>query len=157
VAKVPDAQVMADLDAAVAWAAAEGIADTGRLGITGFCWGGRIVWMYSAHNRGVKAGVAWYGRLVGDATANTPRHPVDVATSISGAVLGLYGEADTGIPVATVEQMRTALGTGSKSALHVYPETPHAFFADYRPSYRKEAAADGWQRCLDWFKTHGVA
>lgn len=157
VATVPDTQVMADLDATVAWAAAQGIADTSRLGITGFCWGGRIVWMYAAHNPTVKAGVAWYGRLVGDATANTPRYPVDVAISISGAVLGLYGEADTGIPVATVEQMRAALGAGSKSMLHVYPEMPHAFFADYRPSYRKEAAEDGWQRCLDWFKTHGVA
>lgn len=157
VSTVPDGQVMADLDATVEWAAASGIADTSRLGITGFCWGGRIVWLYSAHNPKVKAGVAWYGRLVGDATVNTPRHPVDIAKSISGAVLGLYGEEDTGIPVATVDQMRAALGPGSRSMLHVYPGMPHAFFADYRPSYRKEAADDGWKRCVDWFKTHGVA
>ncbi len=156
VAKVPDAQVMGDLDAAVAWAKGQGIADDGRLGITGFCWGGRITWLYAAHNPRVKAGVAWYGRLVGDKSANTPSHPVDIATRISGAVLGLYGGADTGIPVSTVEEMRKALGPNARSTLHVYPDMPHAFHADYRPSYRKQAAEDGWKRCLAWFKTHGV-
>jgi carboxymethylenebutenolidase len=157
VAKVPDKQVMGDLDAAVTWAVGAGIADANKLGITGFCWGGRIVWLYAAHNPKVKAGVAWYGRLVGDKTENNPTFPIDEATKITGAVLGLYGGEDAGIPVATVEQMRTALGAGSKSQLHVYPGAPHAFFADYRPSYRKEAAEDGWKRAVDWFKTHGVA
>jgi carboxymethylenebutenolidase len=157
VAQVSDRQVMADLDAAVAWAVASGAADGARLGITGFCWGGRIVWLYAAHNPQVKAGVAWYGRLVGEKGTMTPEHPVDLAKKIQGSVLGLYGGADAGIPVATVEQMRAALGPGSKSQLHVYPETPHAFFADYRPSYRKEAAEDGWKRCLAWLKDHGVA
>ena len=157
VGAVPDAQVMADLDAAVAWAAATGIGDANKLGITGFCWGGRVVWMYSGHNLNVKAGVAWYGRVVGDKSPNTPNFPVDIATKIKAPVLGLYGGADAGIPVATVEQMRVALGAGSKSMIHVYPDTPHAFFADYRPSYRKEAADDGWSRCTAWFKANGVA
>ena len=157
VGAVPDAQVMADLDAAVAWATATGIGDANKLGITGFCWGGRVVWMYSGHNPNVKAGVAWYGRLVGDKSPNTPSFPVDIVSKIKAPVLGLYGGADAGIPVATVEQMRTALGAGSKSMIHVYPETPHAFFADYRPSYRKEAADDGWSRCTAWFKANGVA
>ena len=157
VGAVPDAQVMADLDAAVAWATATGIGDANKLGITGFCWGGRVVWMYSGHNPNVKAGVAWYGRLVGDKSPNTPSFPVDIVSKIKAPVLGLYGGADAGIPVATVEQMRTALGAGSKSMIHVYPDTPHAFFADYRPSYRKEAADDGWSRCTAWFKANGVA
>ena len=157
VGAVPDAQVMADLDAAVAWAAATGIGDANKLGITGFCWGGRVVWMYSGHNPNVKAGVAWYGRLVGDKSPNTPSFPVDIVLKIKAPVLGLYGGADAGIPISTVEQMRAALGAGSKSMIHVYPETPHAFFADYRPSYRKEAADDGWSRCTAWFKANGVA
>jgi carboxymethylenebutenolidase len=155
VAKVSDKQVIGDLDAAVAWGVKAGITDENRLGITGFCWGGRYVWLYAAHNPKVKAGVAWYGRLVGDKTENMPTQPVDVAKEIKGAVLGLYGGADPGIPVATVEQMRAALGPGSKSQLHVYPDTPHAFFADYRSSYRKEAAEDGWKRATEWFKAHG--
>lgn len=157
VGKVPDAQVMGDLDAAVRWATSTGAADPAKLAITGFCWGGRVVWMYAAHNPSVQAGVAWYGRLVGDQTANTPRHPVEIARDIKGAVLGLYGEADAGIPLSTVEEMRRALGTPSRSQIHVYPGAPHAFFADYRPSYRKEAADDGWRRCLAWLKEHGVA
>jgi carboxymethylenebutenolidase len=160
IAKVPDAQVMADLDASVAWARGQG-ADAGKLGITGFCWGGRITWLYSAHNPGIKAGVAWYGRLVGQANALQPTHPVDVAGQLNAPVLGLYGGQDGGIPVATVEQMKTALATGSaaakRSEFHVYPEAPHAFHADYRPSYRKEAAEDGWKRCLAWFAAQGVA
>jgi len=157
VAKVPDAQVMADLDAAVAWAKASGVGDDGKLGVTGFCWGGRITWLYSAHSPKVKAGVAWYGRLVGDRNANNPTYPVDIATKLNGPVLGLYGGADAGIPVSTVEEMRKALGPGSKSQIHVYEGMPHAFFADYRPSYRKDAADDGWKRFLDWMRSNGVA
>jgi carboxymethylenebutenolidase len=158
VAKVPDAQVMSDLDATVAWAKSTGTADVARLGITGFCWGGRIVWLYSAHNPGVKAGVAWYGRLVGQADELHPKHPIDVAGSISAPILGLYGAADQGIPVDTVEKMRDALKAAGKTAeIVVFPDTPHAFFADYRPSYRKEQAEDGWKRMLEWFKKNGVA
>ena len=158
--KVPDAQVMGDLDATLAWAKAEG-ADTTRSGITGFCWGGRIAWLYTAHNPQLKAGVAWYGRLVGASSALTPKHPVDVAGALNGPVLGLYGEKDTGIPQDTVEKMKAALASGSaaakKSEFVVYPDAPHAFHADYRPSYRKEAADDGWKRCLAWLKANGVA
>ncbi len=160
VAKVPDAQVMGDLDASVAWARSQG-ADTSRLGVTGFCWGGRITWLYAAHHPGVKAGVAWYGRLVGQASALTPRHPADVAGALNGPVLGLYGEKDSGIPLDTVDQMKAALAAGSaaakKSEFVVYPDAPHAFHADYRPSFRKEAAEDGWKRCLAWFRSNGVA
>ncbi|MDP2004906.1 MAG: dienelactone hydrolase family protein [Rubrivivax sp.] len=160
ISKVPDAQVMSDLDATLAWAKAEG-ADTGKTGITGFCWGGRITWLYSAHNPAVKAGVAWYGRLVGQASALTPSHPVDLAGKLAGPVLGLYGGQDTGIPLDTVDKMKVALAAGSaaakKSEFVVYPDAPHAFHADYRPSYRKDAAEDGWRRALAWFKTHGVA
>lgn len=158
VAKVPDAQVMSDLDATVAWAKATGSADVARLGITGFCWGGRIVWLYAAHNHGLKAGVAWYGRLVGQPDELHPKHPVDVAAQIEAPILGLYGGADQGIPIATVEQMREAIKAAGKTAeIVVYPETPHAFHADYRPSYRKEAAEDGWKRMLAWFQKYGVA
>ena len=157
VAKVPDAQVMSDLDATVDWAAKSGAADPAKLAITGFCWGGRIVWLYAAHNPNLKAGVAWYGRLVGDKTANAPAHPVDLAQKIKAPILGLYGGQDAGIPVATTEQMQQALGPGTPSTFQVYPDAPHAFFADYRPSYREAAAKDGWQRFLDWLKKHGVA
>jgi carboxymethylenebutenolidase len=157
VAKVPDAQVMSDLDATVAWAAKEGIADAAKLAITGFCWGGRITWLYAAHNPNLKAGVAWYGRLVGDKTENQPAHPVDLAKKIKAPVLGLYGAADTGIPVATTEQMMQALGASTKSKFQVYADAPHAFFADYRPSYREAAARDGWRRLLEWLKANGVA
>ena len=160
VSKVPDAQVMADLDDCVAFAKGEGKADTAKLGITGFCWGGRITWLYAAHNPGLKAGVAWYGRVVGDSTALTPKHPVDLAKDLKAPVLGLYGGADTGIPNDTVDKMRAALKDGSaaakKSEIHTYPEMPHAFNADYRPSYRKEAAEDGWKRAVAWFKANGV-
>ena len=160
ISKVPDAQVLGDLDATVKWAAANG-GDTSKLGITGFCWGGRQVWLYTAHNPAVKAGVAWYGRLVGDATALNPRHPVDVAARLNGPVLGLYGAADTGIPLDTVDKMKTALAAGNAAAkassFVVYPEAPHAFHADYRPSFRKEPAEDGWKRALAWFKQNGVA
>lgn len=157
VSKVPDAQVMADLDATVAYAQASGKADTAKLGITGFCWGGRIVWLYAAHNPNLKAGVAWYGRVVGNATELQPKNPIDVVADIKAAVLGLYGGADTGIPNDTVERMKQALtAAGKKHEFVVYPDTPHAFHADYRPSYRKEAAEDGWKRALDWFKANGA-
>jgi carboxymethylenebutenolidase len=160
ISKVPDAQVMADLDATLAWAKGQGF-DTAKAGITGFCWGGRITWLYSAHNPGIKAGVAWYGRLVGASSAITPSHPVDVGGKLAGPVLGLYGEKDTGIPLDTVDKMKAALATGSAAARQsqfvIYPDAPHAFHADYRPSYRKEAADDGWQRALAWFKAQGVA
>jgi carboxymethylenebutenolidase len=159
VQKVPDAQVMSDLDAAVAYAKDSGKADTAKLGMTGFCWGGRIVWLYAAHNPGLKAGVAWYGRLKGQATELQPKYPVDLASQIKTPILGLYGGADQGIPVATVEEMREALkAAGNKdSEIVVFPDTPHAFFADYRPSYRKEQAEDGWKRLQAWFKKYGVA
>ena len=160
VAKVPDEQVMGDLDASVAFAKGEGKADTAKLGITGFCWGGRITWLYDAYNPAVKAGVAWYGRVVGDATPLTPKHPIDIAKNLNGPVLGLYGGADTGIPNDTVDKMRAALKDGSaaakKSEIVTYPDTPHAFNADYRPSYRKDQADDGWKRAIAWFKANGV-
>ena len=160
VSQVPDAQVMKDLDATVAWAKTQG-ADTAKLGVTGFCWGGRITWLYSAHSAAVKAGVAWYGRLVGATNALQPKHPVDVAAVLNAPVLGLYGGADTGIPLDTVERMKTALAAGNaaskKSEFVVYPDAPHAFHADYRPSYTQPAADDGWKRCLAWFKAQGVA
>lgn len=159
ISKVPDAQVMGDLDATVRWAAANG-GDTAKLGVTGFCWGGRQTWLYAAHNPAVKAGVAWYGRLVGQNTELTPRHPVDVAGRLHGPVLGLYGSADTGIPLDTVDKMKVALASGNAaskaSTFVVYPEAPHAFHADYRPSFRKEPAEDGWRRALAWFSQHGV-
>ena len=163
VGKVPDAQVMADLDATVAWAKANG-GDTAKLGITGFCWGGRITWLYTAHNPGVKAGVAWYGQLIGAPTALKPMNPIDVVGKLSAPVLGLYGAEDTGIPVAAVDQMKAALvgaGEGNAGAkasqFVVYPGAPHAFHADYRPSYKKDAAEDGWKRCVAWFKANGIA
>lgn len=160
IAKVPDEQVMGDLDATVAWAKAQG-ADTSKLAVTGFCWGGRITWLYSAHNPGIKAGVAWYGRLVGTSNPLQPKNPVELVDKLSGPVLGLYGAADQGIPVDTVDKMKTALSAGSaaakKSEFMVYPEAPHGFHADYRPTYRKDVAEDGWKRCVAWFKSNGVS
>jgi len=158
VSKVPDAQVLSDLDAAVAWAGRSSKGDIAKLGITGFCWGGRIVWLYAAHNPQLKAGVAWYGRLVGRANELQPKHPIDVAASLTVPVLGLYGGDDSGIPLDTVEQMRKALkAQASPSEIIVYPNTPHGFHADYRPSYRKEQAEDGWKRLQEWFKKHSAA
>ncbi len=158
VAKVPDAQVMSDLDAAVAWAGKSGQGDTSKLGITGFCWGGRIVWLYAAHNPKLKAGVAWYGRLVGPSNELQPKNPIDLAASLKAPVLGLYGGSDPGIPVETVEQMRGALKAATNpSEIIVYPDTPHGFHADYRPSYRPQQAQDGWRRLQAWFKKYGVA
>ncbi len=156
VAKVPDAQVMGDLDACVDWAAAHG-GDAARLGITGFCWGGRITWLYAAHNPRLKAAVAWYGRLAGDKTALTPQQPLDLAGRLKTPVLGLYGGADAGILLDTIWDMQDKLkAAGGQSMIHVYDDAPHAFHADYRPSYRKEAAEDGWRRMRDWFRGHGV-
>ncbi|MBD2607175.1 dienelactone hydrolase family protein [Scytonema hofmannii FACHB-248] len=157
VAKVPDAQVLSDLDATVNWAVKSAKGNRNKLGITGFCWGGRITWLYAAHNPQVKAGVAWYGRLVGDVTELTPKHPIDIASTLKVPVLGLYGGKDTGIPLDTVKQMRDRLKSGSsKSEIIVYPDAPHAFFADYRPSYREADAKQGWQRLQAWFKQHGL-
>jgi carboxymethylenebutenolidase len=157
VGKTPDAQVMSDLDTVVTWAKQRG-GDTERLGITGFCWGGRITWLYAAHNPKVNAGVAWYGRLAGDATANSPKHPVDIAANLKTPVLGLYGGKDTGIPLDTVNRMKAELAKGnSKSEFVVYPDAGHAFHADYRPSFNEADAKDGWRRALDWFRSHGVA
>ncbi|HET7909958.1 MAG TPA: dienelactone hydrolase family protein [Nitrospira sp.] len=158
VAKVPDAQVMSDLDAAVAWAKGSGNGNLDQLGITGFCWGGRIVWLYAAHSAQLKAGVAWYGRLIGKASELQPAHPLEMATRLKAPVLGLYGGNDQGIPLETVEQMQKALtGASSPSTIIVYPDAPHAFYADYRASYRREPAEDGWRRLLAWFTEHGVA
>jgi len=164
VSRVPDAQVMKDLDGAVAWAGANG-GNLKKVGITGFCWGGRITWLYAQHSKNVQAGVAWYGRLVGTSTALTPKHPLDLAAELKAPVLGLYGGQDGGIPLTTINQMKDALAeAGAKgnvaaktSEFVVYKEAPHAFHADYRPSYRKEAAEDGFKRALAWFKANGVA
>ncbi|MDI6748953.1 MAG: dienelactone hydrolase family protein [Rhodocyclaceae bacterium] len=156
VAKVADREVLADLDACAAWAAKNG-GDPARLGITGFCWGGRITWLYAAHNPNVKAGVAWYGRIDGEVNEKTPKWPLDIAGEIKGAVLGLYGGKDQGIPLDDVEAMQEALKkAGGRSQIHVYPEAGHAFHADYRPTYRKDAAEDGWQRLIAWFRQHGL-
>lgn len=156
VAKTPDAGVMADLDACVAWAGKNG-GDTTRLAITGFCWGGRITWLYAAHNPALKAGVAWYGRLDGEINERTPKYPLDLAAELKAPVLGLYGGADQGIPPDDVDAMKDALAkAGSKSQIHVYEGAPHAFHADYRPTYRKEPAEDGWKRLLQWLRQHGL-
>ncbi|MBM4268732.1 MAG: dienelactone hydrolase family protein [Deltaproteobacteria bacterium] len=158
VSKVPDGQVMQDLDATVAWAESSGRGDASELGITGFCWGGRIVWLYSAHSARLKAGVAWYGRLRGRTDPLHEKYPMDVASELKAPVLGLYGGEDTGIPMADVEAMQRALvAAKSSSRIHVYPDAPHGFFADYRDSYRAADAKDGWKRSLAWFSEHGVA
>jgi carboxymethylenebutenolidase len=157
VSKTPDSQVMADLDATVAWAGKNG-GDAARLAITGFCWGGRIVWLYAAHSSRLKAGVAWYGRLDGARNALQRKYPFDVVPALKAPVLGLYGGKDDGIPPAQVEQMRSALSAvRSKSEIVVYADAPHGFHADYRPSYREADAQDGWKRLLAWFAKHGAA
>lgn len=161
ISKVPDEQVMGDLDAATAWAGKNG-GDLSRLAITGFCWGGRITWLYAAHSLRVKAGVAWYGQLVAEPTPLKPRNPVDIVGQLHAPVLGLYGGKDTGITQEHVEKMQAALaGSGDPEAraskFIVYPESGHAFHADYRPSYREADAKDGWQKCLAWLRQHGVA
>jgi carboxymethylenebutenolidase len=157
VGKVPENQVATDLDAAVAWAKSTGKADTTKLGITGFCWGGRQVWLYAAHNPDLRAGVAWYGPLQRPKTEMTPDNPIDLAKRINAPILGLYGGADPAIPVAQIEEMRSALrAAGKPSEIVIYPDTPHAFFADYRASYRPDRAKAGWKRLQAWFKDHGV-
>ena len=157
VLKVPDAQVMSDLDAAVAWAGKSGSGDVSRVGVTGFCWGGRVVWLYAAHSATLKAGVAWYGRLTGEMTPLQPKYPLDVAAELKAPVLGLYGGKDQGIPLADVEKMRAALAAAkSPSEIVVFPDADHGFNADYRPSYRAEDAKEGWRRCLAWFRKHGA-
>ncbi|WP_017714942.1 dienelactone hydrolase family protein [Kamptonema formosum] len=157
VSKVPDEQVMSDLDATVVWAKESGKGNTGKLGITGFCWGGRIVWLYAAHNPAVRAGVAWYGRVVDEPAPLTPKNPIDIAGELKVPVLGLYGGKDEYIPNDTVERMREALKAGSSgSEIVVYEDAPHGFYADYRPTYRKEEALDGWMRLRDWFRKYGV-
>ena len=158
VTKVPDAQVMADLDATRAWALRDGRADVSRTVITGFCWGGRSVWLYSAHAPDIAAGTAWYGRLVGDARPQTPRHPVDIAGEEQAPVLGLYGTEDAGIPMASIEKMRGELaGAADGSEIILFPGAPHGFHADYRESYREMPASEGWRRMLEWFRKHGAA
>jgi len=157
VSKVPDAQVMADLDAAVAWAAKTGSGDAARVAVTGFCWGGRITWLYAAHNPALKAGVAWYGRLAGQPTELQPRYPIDLVAELKAPVLGLYGEKDQGIPLEDVEKMRAALAAAQQpSEIVVFADAPHGFHADYRPSYREAAAQDAWAQCLAWFRKNGV-
>jgi len=155
--QVSDRQVIGDLDACVAWVKAQGL-DTSRVGVTGFCWGGRIVWLYAAERAELRAGVAWYGRLSTGVNAQTPFHPLDVADKLKAPVLGLYGGKDDGIPLSQVDEMKTRLSFGDKAAqaseIVVYPDAPHAFHADYRPTYRAEAARDGWTRCLAWFDRH---
>jgi len=156
VARVPDAQVLTDLDATLAWAETHG-GDSKRIAISGFCWGGRITWLYAAHQPKLKAGVAWYGRLDSASTELQPHSPLSQAEHLKVPVLGLYGGADTGIPLETVHTFQAALAAvNSPSTVHIYPDAPHAFYADYRPSYRKEAAEDGWQRLKTWLKQHGV-
>jgi carboxymethylenebutenolidase len=158
VSKVPDTQVMSDLDDTARWAASSQNGNAAKLAITGFCWGGRIAWLYAAHNPDVKAGAAWYGRLVGPTDELHPRNPIDIAPSLKAPVLGLYGGQDQGIPLASIEQMRAALkAAGNPSELIVYPDAGHAFNADYRPSYRQGPAEDAWKRMLEWFKRYGVA
>lgn len=157
VSKVPDTQVLSDLDHVANWAARNG-GDMRRMGITGFCWGGRICWLYAAHNPQLRAAVAWYGRLMGDKTLKQQKHPVDIAVDLNAPVLGLYGGQDASIPLESVEQMRQALrAANARAEIVVYPDAGHAFNADYRPSYHAESAQDGWLRMLAWFRQYGVA
>lgn len=162
VAKTPDAQVLNDLQAALVWAGKNG-GDLKKVGVTGFCWGGRITWL-SATLPQVRAGVAWYGRLIGEKTEGSPKHPVDIAADLKAPVLGLYGAADTGISLESIEQMRAALAKAAPKnpaakacQFEVYPDAPHAFHADYRATYREGPAKDGWEKCVAWFKKNGVA
>jgi carboxymethylenebutenolidase len=157
VSKVPDAQVMTDLDAAADWAAKSSRGNGNRLAITGFCWGGRIVWLYASHNPKLKAGAAWYGRIEGDKNALTPKNPIDLAGSLKAPVIGFYGGKDAGIPQESLEKMRGALRVvDDPSEINVYPQAEHGFNADYRPSYNKEAAQDAYTKLLAWFKKYGA-
>jgi carboxymethylenebutenolidase len=156
VSQVPDAQVMSDLDATAAWAE-KNHGNTNRLAITGFCWGGRIVWLYAAHSAKLKAGAAWYGRLTNPKTPVWPKHPVDIAADLKAPVIGFYGGQDAGIPLDTVEMMRDAIKAANKpSEIIVYPQAQHGFNADYRPSYDAAAATDAWKKMLAFFRQHGV-
>jgi carboxymethylenebutenolidase len=158
VSKVPDAQVYTDLDSTVAWAGTSGKADINRLGVTGFCWGGRMTWMYTAHNPNVKAASPFYGPLIRPATELQPKNPIDVVDQIRIPVLAFYGAADQGIPNDTVEKMQAALkAKGNASEIILYPDTPHGFHADYRPSYRADKAREAWGKMLAYFKARGVA
>ena len=157
VTKVPDEQVMSDLDAAAAWAKGTGKAAEGKVSITGFCWGGRVVWMYSAHNQKLKAGVAWYGRISDAHNAQRPKHPIDVAGALKAPVLGLYASLDSGIPLAHLEMMRREIrAANGASEIVVYDGAQHGFYADYRPTYKKDAADDGWKRLGEWLKKSGA-
>ncbi len=152
----PDAELVSDLDATAAWAKSQG-GDTSRLGIVGFCRGGRTVWVYAAHSDALKAGVAFYGSLVDPKNPAWPKSPIQLAPEMKAPVLGLYGEADQGIPLAQVEEMKAALKAAGKTAeFKIYPGAPHAFHADYRPSYRQEAAEDAWKQMQAWFKAYHV-
>ena len=152
----PDAELVSDLDATVAWAKSEG-GDISKLGMTGFCRGGRAVWIYAAHSNALKAGVAFYGSLVDPQNPIWPKSPIQLAPEMKAPVLGLYGDADQGIPVSQVEEMKAALKAAGKTAeFKIYAGAPHAFHADYRPSYRKEAAEDAWNKMIEWFKRHKV-
>jgi carboxymethylenebutenolidase len=158
VAKVPERQVASDLDATVAWTGGTGKADTTRLGIVGFCWGGRQVWLYAAHNPKLKAGVSWYGVLQRPKTAMTPDNPIDLVLRINAPILGLYGGDDPAIPRPQIDALQVALkAAGKPSRIVVYPGTPHGFNADYRSSYRPQQAHDAWERMLVWFRQYGVA
>jgi carboxymethylenebutenolidase len=157
VSKVPDAQVLADLDATVNWVGKHSKGDVNHLAVTGFCWGGRITWLYCAHNPQLKAGIAWYGKLTGPTSELQPTHPIDIASQLKVPVLGLYGGKDNSIPLDSVERMKKLLANGdSRSDIHVYADAGHAFFADYRPSYHKESAENGWKRLQDWLASHGM-
>jgi carboxymethylenebutenolidase len=154
----PDAELFADLDATVAWAKSQG-GNTGKLGIIGFCRGGRTVWEYASHSPSLKAGVAYYGSLVDPDSQKAiwPKSPTERAAEMKAPVLGLYGEADQGIPVPQVDAMKAALASAGKTAeFKIYPGAPHGFHADYRPSYRKDAADDAWAQMTAWFKKNGV-
>jgi carboxymethylenebutenolidase len=152
----PDAELLSDIDATVAWAGSQG-GDTAKLGIVGFCRGGRTVWEYAAHSGSLKAGVAFYGTVVDPANPLWPKSPMQLAPEMKAPVLGLYGGADTGIPVTQVEQMKAALEQSKKTAeFKIYPEAPHGFHADYRSSYRKDAAEDAWKQAQAWFRKYGV-
>jgi carboxymethylenebutenolidase len=161
VAKTPDAQVMNDISSALAWLGKNG-GDLSRVGITGFCWGGRVTWLAAEQFAQIRAGVAWYGRLEGEKTDNSPANPIDLVAQLKAPVLGLYGGADTGIPVESVESMKKALASlennkaAQNSRFEIYPDAPHAFHADYRASYREDPAKDGWSKCVAWFKQQGV-
>jgi len=156
VAKVPDEQVMSDLDATLVYAKSSDKADLSKLAVTGFCWGGRIVWLYAGHQPALKAAVAWYG-IDRAHSALTPTNPLDIIPDLKCPVLGLYGGADKSIPRELIDKRQEACKAAGKTCdMVVYPDAPHGFNADYRPSYRAEAAKDGWVKMLAWFKDHGV-